>query len=49
MEVLSSDEEDRRRDLVLKRSEYARARVAEYWIVDPQKALITMLRLSGKR
>jgi Uma2 family endonuclease len=49
MQVVSHDEEDRRRDLVTKRREYARAGIAEYWIVDPQDERITVLRLSGKR
>jgi Uma2 family endonuclease len=46
MEVVSGDRESRRRDLIEKRREYARARIPEYWIVDPQKREITVLRLS---
>jgi Uma2 family endonuclease len=49
MEVVSGDPEDRHRDLVTKRREYARARIPEYWIVDPQKETITVLRLSARR
>jgi Uma2 family endonuclease len=45
MEVVSSD--DRRRDLETKRREYAQAGIPEYWIVDPQQARITVLRLDG--
>jgi Uma2 family endonuclease len=45
MEVVSSD--DRRRDLEIKRDEYAQAGIPEYWIVDPQQARITVLRLDG--
>ncbi|HSV16286.1 MAG TPA: Uma2 family endonuclease [Tepidisphaeraceae bacterium] len=45
MEVVSDD--DRRRDLELKRFEYARAGIPEYWIVDPQLRQITVLTLSG--
>ena len=45
MEVVSDD--DRRRDLETKRREYARAGIPEYWIVDPQQATITVLRLDG--
>lgn len=36
VEVVSGDEEDRRRDLVEKRAVYAKAGIAEYWIVDPE-------------
>jgi Uma2 family endonuclease len=49
MEVVSGEREDRRRDLVTKRQEYARARIPEYWIIDPQEERITVLRLRGKR
>jgi Uma2 family endonuclease len=45
MEVVSDD--DRRRDLETKRREYAQAGIPEYWIVDPQQARITVLRLEG--
>jgi Uma2 family endonuclease len=48
MEVVSGGSEDRKRDLVAKRAEYARARIAEYWIVDPKLQRITVLRLKGK-
>ena len=44
MEVVSDD--DRRRDVVTKRLEYAKAGIAEYWIVDPQQATITVLKLA---
>jgi Uma2 family endonuclease len=49
MEVVSASEEDRRRDLVRKRRDYARAGIPEYWIIDPQKERISVLRLQGKR
>jgi Uma2 family endonuclease len=49
MEVVSGNAEDRRRDLVTKRREYAKARIPEYWIVDPKKETITVLRLHGMR
>jgi Uma2 family endonuclease len=49
MEVVSGDDEDRRRDLITKRREYARAGISEYWIVDPREERITVLRLTGKR
>jgi Uma2 family endonuclease len=43
MEVVSDD--DRRRDLETKRREYAQAGIPEYWIVDPQQSLVTVLTL----
>jgi Uma2 family endonuclease len=49
MEIVSEGSKDRRRDLVTKRGEYARAGIPEYWIVDPREQRITVLRLSGKR
>jgi Uma2 family endonuclease len=49
MEVVSPDPESRRRDLVTKRREYARAGISEYWIVDPKLKQITVLRLRGKK
>jgi len=49
MEVVSQGKEDRKRDLVTKRSEYARAGISEYWIVDPQMRRITVLVLQGKK
>ncbi|MCL4869152.1 MAG: Uma2 family endonuclease [Anaerolineae bacterium] len=45
LEVVSGSSEDRVRDLVLKRQEYAQAGVPEYWIVDPQMKQITVLTL----
>ncbi len=45
MEVVSND--DRGRDLEIKRLEYAEAGIPEYWIVDPQQSTITVLRLAG--
>ncbi|HVS36638.1 MAG TPA: Uma2 family endonuclease [Gemmataceae bacterium] len=49
MEVVSEGAEDRHRDLVEKREEYAQAGIPEYWIVDPQEERITVLRLGRKR
>lgn len=43
MEVVSEDDPDR--DLVEKRSEYARAGIREYWIVDPRTETVTLLSL----
>jgi Uma2 family endonuclease len=49
MEVVSGGRMDRKRDLEVKRKEYAQAGIAEYWIVDPKIERITVLRLRGKR
>jgi Uma2 family endonuclease len=49
MEVVIGGDEDRRRDLQIKRQEYAQAGISEYWIIDPQEERITVLRLVGKR
>ncbi len=48
MEVVSPGEENRERDLETKRREYARAKIPEYWIVDPETRTITVLTLSGR-
>ena len=48
MEVVSSGDDDRRRDLKTKREEYAQAGISEYWIVDPVLEQITVLTLDGQ-
>jgi Uma2 family endonuclease len=48
IEVVSPGEPNRERDLVIKRREYAKAKIREYWIVDPETKTITVLTLSGK-
>ncbi len=48
VEVVSPGAENRERDFVTKRREYAKARIREYWIVDPETKTITVLTLSGK-
>ena len=47
IEVVSDDARDRERDLVVKRQEYARAGIPEYWIVDPETRTIHVLTLDG--
>ena len=47
MEVVSTGDNDRRRDLREKREEYALAGIPEYWIVDPELGRITVLTLDG--
>lgn len=49
IEIVSPDAKDRKRDLQQKRREYARAKVPEYWIVDPQSETITVLSLPKGR
>ncbi|MDQ2996133.1 MAG: Uma2 family endonuclease [Chloroflexota bacterium] len=46
MEIVSPDDPDR--DLVTKREEYAQIGIPEYWIIHPQKEMITVLRLQGQ-
>ena len=48
MEVVSGSPDDRKRDLVIKRKEYAKAGIAEYWIVDPDERTVTVLTLGKK-
>jgi Uma2 family endonuclease len=40
---------DPNRDYGIKRQEYARAGIPEYWIVDRQRQLITVLILQGRK
>ena len=47
VEIVSHGLEDRERDLVTKRIEYARASIQEYWIVDPEQETVTVLSLAG--
>jgi Uma2 family endonuclease len=48
VEVVSDDDEDRRRDLVHKPRDYARAGIPEYWIVAPKLEQITVLTLDAE-
>jgi Uma2 family endonuclease len=47
IEVVSDEEEDRRRDMETKRREYAQAGIAEYWVVDSKTQTILVLTLDG--
>jgi Uma2 family endonuclease len=49
VEVVSDDPESRDRDFKKKRREYAKAGIAEYWIVDPKERQILVLALEGSR
>jgi Uma2 family endonuclease len=46
-EVVSGGAEDKARDHVVKRHEYAEAGIPEYWIIDPFEETITVLTLDG--
>ena len=48
MEVVNDGQDSRLRDFVTKRSDYAKAQVPEYWIVDPLEQRITVLSLEGE-
>lgn len=48
VEIVSPGEDSRDRDLNVKRVEYARAGIAEYWIVDTERRSITVLILDGE-
>jgi len=48
VEIVSGSPADRDRDLVRKRRDYAQAGIPEYWIVDPDEAVIFVLRLEGR-
>jgi Uma2 family endonuclease len=47
IEVVSEGHECRDRDYIEKRTDYAAAHIAEYWIVDPQLKAVTVLSLDG--
>ena len=47
IEVLSPGSSNPERDLIQKRADYARACVPEYWIVDPEQSLVTVLTLGA--
>lgn len=49
MEVVSGSTKARQRDLEIKVAEYARARISEYWIIDPREGQITVFRLKGRK
>lgn len=49
MEVVSDDPKDRTRDYETKLADYAEAKVAECWIVDPERRTVVVHRLEGDR
>lgn len=48
VEVVSEGKENRDRDYIDKRAEYAAAGIAEYWIADPEQRTVTVLTLDGE-
>jgi Uma2 family endonuclease len=49
VEIVSPGEDNRERDLQTKRREYAKAKIREYWIVDPATRTVTVLVLGARR
>jgi Uma2 family endonuclease len=47
VEIVSEGKDSRERDLDVKPSDYAKAGISEYWIIDPQEANILVLQLHG--
>lgn len=45
VEVVSEGRDNHKRDWEDKRADYARARIAEYWIVDPEEQVVSVLVL----
>jgi len=45
VEVVSEDPESVKRDWEKKRADYERAGIAEYWVVDPKRGVMTMFAL----
>jgi Uma2 family endonuclease len=48
MEVVSDDPKGRTRDYETKLADYAEAKVAEYWIIDPERKAVLVHRLDGE-
>jgi Uma2 family endonuclease len=49
MEVVSDDVKDRARDYKKKLADYAEARIAEYWNIDPETQRVLVHRLERDR
>ena len=48
LEIVSPGQLNRDRDLIEKRRDYAKARIPEYWIVDPAEETVTVLSLDAE-
>ncbi len=49
MEVVSDNPGDRQRDYETKLIDYAEAKVAEYWIIDPERQVVFVHQLAGNQ
>jgi Uma2 family endonuclease len=49
MEVVSDDPKDHVRDYEVKVADDAEAKIAEYWIIDPERKVVIVHRLEGER
>lgn len=47
VEIVSPGETSRSRDYVAKREQYENCGIPEYWIIDPQTQIVTVLELDG--
>jgi Uma2 family endonuclease len=47
IEIVSADADSRARDVEQKRKDYAEGGIPEYWTVEPQEKIITVLALAG--
>ena len=47
IEVVSPGSENRDRDYIQKRQEYAARGIPEYWLIDPERRLVTILQLTN--
>ena len=45
---MRQEKENRKRDYLEKRKQYAARGIPEYWIVDPDDAVVIVLKLAGK-
>jgi Uma2 family endonuclease len=49
MEVVSDDPKDHVRDHQVKLADHAEAKIAEYWIIDPERKVVIVHRLESEK